>query len=391
MRIEKTEAEKLTAKLVSFSSMTGTPQVLACAEYIKQWFEEQNIPAEIVLYHQVPNVVAKIGKGGGKRLLLDGHFDVVPPGEEKEWNSDPFCTVSRDGYIYGRGVGDMKSGIAAAMIAMRELKKKEEQLEGEIVFYGVGDEETGSINGTIALLNQYDNVFDGAIVPEPTDFCIERAQRGLRWIEVHVKGKACHAGRPHVGKNAIEQASKIIQALKQISYNAYEEIFEEGLKAPSLSVNRISGGIKNNVVAEECTFLIDRRMLPGETVEQVLSQIQQTVEGVLEEGFTYSWELVNNGWDPFITPQEDPIVKSVEEAYREITEKEPVIRGKGGCTDASHIYNAGIPVVILGPGSANESHTANEKCDISRIALTAEIIIQSAEKFLKQNIQEGGC
>lgn len=382
MRTEVEEAQELTKILVSYASMTGTDQVTACAEFIRGWFEKNQISAEIVFYDGVANVVAKVGKKGGKRILLDGHFDVVPPGDMQEWNSNPFEGKIQQGYIYGRGVGDMKSGIAAAMLAMRELKRQESDLQGEAVFYGVGDEETGSVKGTLSLLESYDKKFDGAIVPEPTDFCIERAQRGLRWIEVYVKGKACHAGRPHVGKNAIEQTSKMIRALKEISYDVYEDLFEEGLKTPSLSVNRIQGGIKNNIVAEECTFLIDRRLLPGETVDEVWKQIDTAIQKVLDEGFQYKMKMVNNGWDPFVTSEEDPVVSKLEYYYEQITGKKPVVRGKGGCTDASHIHNAGIPVVILGPGSANESHTANEKCEITKIAQTAEILAETAKSFL---------
>lgn len=383
MEIKEKMAEALTAELISFPSMTGSPEVGFCAEFIRDWLRKREIQAEIINCCGVPNVVARLGRPDGKRLLLDGHFDVVPPGNQEEWNSDPFKAVSRQGFLYGRGVSDMKSGVAAAMLAMEELKQIEEDLPGEVVFYGIGDEETGSVHGTVQLLKEYDCNFDGAIVPEPSDFCIERAQRGLRWIEIHVRGRACHAGRPHVGKNAIEQAARMIQALKDIRYQVHMDIFEDGLKEPSLSVNRIQGGIQNNVVAEDCTFLVDRRLLPGETVETVLEQIRETVEGVLQDGFTWEMKIVNDGWDPFITPEDDPVVEKLTEAFRKIAGTDPVIRGKGGCTDASHIHNAGIPVVILGPGSANESHTSNEKCEIKRIAQTAMILREAVREFLK--------
>lgn len=385
MNFTNEEAGSLTADLVRYSSITGTDQVLDCAEFIRDWFVNNRIEAEIITYHGVPNVTAHVGKKGGKRLLLDGHFDVVPPGKADEWKTDPFRPVIRDGYIYGRGVGDMKSGIAAAMLAMRELKKKEDGLKGEVVFYGVGDEETGSVNGTISLLQNYDKAFDGAVVPEPTDFCIERAQRGLRWIRFHVIGKACHAGRPHCGKNAIEQSMLIIQKLKSLTYNAHMELFEEGLKEPSLSVNRIEGGTKNNIIAEECTFIVDRRLLPGETAEDVLKQLQEAVKETLQPGFRCELSLVNDGWDPFITPAENPVVSDLIASYREEVGEEPVVRGKGGCTDASHIFKAGIPAVILGPGSANVSHTANEVCEIRRIALTGDILYKTSVRFLNED------
>jgi acetylornithine deacetylase/succinyl-diaminopimelate desuccinylase family protein len=382
MTINREIAEKLTTELISFPSVTGQPDVQRCAEFINGWFRAAGIQSEIVFCEDVPNVVARMGKDGGKRLLLDGHFDVMPAGDMNEWNTDPFNAVEKDGWLYGRGCADMKSGIAAVMLAMKELKESQTEMNGELVFYGIGDEETGSVHGTLDLLADYDRRFDGAIVPEPTDFCIESAQRGLRWIEFHVKGKACHAGRPHVGKNAIEQASRIITALKNIQYDVSNPLFEKALEKPSLSVNRINGGIRNNIVAEDCTFLIDRRLMPGETVENVMNQIRAAAESVIDEGFSFDMHLVNNGWDPFITDRSDPVVQMLVDAYENVTGHAPVIRGKGGCTDASHISNAGIPVVILGPGCADESHTANEKTNIDRIAMTAEIIKNAAASYL---------
>jgi len=382
MKIDREEAKQLTTDLISFPSLTGKQEVLSCAEYIDNWFQAAGISSEIVTFEGVPNVVARMGKKSGKRLLLDGHFDIVPAGDERQWNSDPFDAVEKDGCLYGRGCSDMKSGVAAILLAMKALKQEAAELNGEIVFYGVGDEETGSVHGTIELLDKYDKAFDGAIVPEPTNFCIEHAQRGLRWIEVHIKGKACHAGRPHVGKNAIEQAAKMMLALKNIQYDVHNDLFEEGLKEPSLSINRISGGIQNNVIAEDCSFLIDRRLLPGETVESILQQIRQTLDSVMEEGFSYDMHLVNDGWDAFITDEKDPIVQLLIQSYQELTGADPILRGKGGCTDASHIANAGIPVVIFGPGSADEAHTSNEKTTIDRITMAAEIIKETAKKYL---------
>lgn len=382
MTIDRESAKKLTTELISFPSVTGQPDVQRCAEFICGWFSAAGIQSKIVSFNGVPNVVAGMGKQGGKRLLLDGHFDVMPAGDMNEWNTDPFNAVEKDGWLYGRGCADMKSGVAAAMLAMKNLKETQTELNGELIFYGIGDEETGSVHGTLSLLAEYDRRFDGAIVPEPTDFCIERAQRGLRWIEFHVKGKACHAGRPHVGKNAVEQASKIIIALKNIQYDVSNALFETGLEKPSLSVNLINGGIRNNIIAEDCTFLIDRRLLPGETVENVMNQIRTAAESVMDKGFAFDMHLVNNGWDPFITDRNDPVVRTLADAYEDVSGHEPVVRGKGGCTDASHISNAGIPVVILGPGSADESHTANEKTNIDRIAMTAEIIKKTAAAYL---------
>lgn len=383
IKINENEIKQLTQELIRIPSINPPGNVDACAEFIVKWLNDNGISATIEKFEHVSNVVAKVGKENGRKLLWNGHFDVVPPGDLKKWHADPFEANEKDGYIYGRAASDMKSGVAAMMFGLAEIKKRQIDLNGQIIFMGIGDEETGSTNGTLALLKKYGNQYDAAVVPEPTNFCIESAQRGLRWIEVSVIGKACHAGRPHVGKNAIEHAAKIIMALKNIQFDTHHDLFEEGLKEPSLSITLISGGIKENVIPESCTLLIDRRMLPGETEEKIMTEIEGAVKNAAEEGFVDTVRIVNKGWNPYVIDQSEEILQKTIASYRKITGDEPVVRGKGGCTDASHIFDAGIPVVILGPGNADESHTTNEKVSIKRIAQTAEIMIDSAIAFLK--------
>ncbi|MEA5084924.1 MAG: M20 family metallopeptidase [Lachnospiraceae bacterium] len=376
------EARKLTCNLISIPSINPGGDIHGAAIFVKEWLEDIGVESKIIKVSGVPNVMATIGKKGGKRLLFNGKFDVVPPGDFSKWDTEPFFPTCKDGYIYGRGSSDMKSGLAAMMLAIKEMKKLEEKLQGEIIFMAVGDGETGGVKGTQTLLETLGSNYDGAIVPEPTDFCVESAQRGLRWVEIRIKGRASHAARPHLGRNAIEQASKIIAALKSMTFDVENNIFEEALRRPSISVNKIHGGIQNNIIAEDCKMLVDRRMLPGETEEKVMKEIEQTVNSVLDEGFRAEFEVVSKGWDPYMLNQDEPILNTVVKAYEKITGEKPVIRGKGGCTDASHIFKAGIPVVILGPGSPDESHTTNEKVSIERIALTADILVDAALNFL---------
>lgn len=382
-KVKRDEVLVLTQKLIQIESVNPPGHVYDCAEFIRDWLINEGIDAIIEKFDNVDNVVAKIGPEGGKRILLNGHFDVVPIGDVNNWEYGPFDATYIDGKIYGRGAADMKSGVAAMMITMKVLNGLGSKLQGQVFFMGIGDEETGSHNGTLALLEKYGSNFDGAMVPEPTDLCIESAQRGLRWIEVTIKGKACHAGRPHVGKNAIEHAATIIGELKRIKFDAQHELFEEGLKEPSLSITMISGGIKENVIPEECKFIIDRRMMPGETEESILSEISQAIEMVAETGFVDTVKVVNKGWNPYVIDQGNPLLMKTIDSYKKVTNSTPTVRGKGGCTDASHLVDAGIPAIILGPGSANSSHTANESVDAERIALTAEIMIEAILEYFK--------
>jgi succinyl-diaminopimelate desuccinylase len=379
MRISEDDARRVTQELIRIASMNPPGEMNECAEYVRKWLAMCDIASEIVESNGVANVVARMGSERGKKLLWDGHFDVVPPGSG--WNMDPFQGVFEGGFVYGRGAADMKGGIASMMLALKELKTSGIGLNGEITFWAVGDEETGSNHGTRMLLEKMGKDYDGAVVSEPTDFFVEYAQRGLRWIEIRISGKACHAGRPHVGRNAVEYSARVMDALKRIRFDVYNEVFEEQLRRPSLSITMISGGRQANVIPEDCTLTIDRRLLPGETGEKVVSEIESALGSVRDEGFSSRVEVVNKGWDPFVTDPEDAIVKSLSSSYQEVMGGRPGMRGKGGCTDASHLYHAGIPSVIFGPGAANESHTANEKVSVVRVARAAEIFALSAIRF----------
>ncbi len=380
LHIDENEVKELTRQLIRIKSVNPPGEVDECAQFILDWFLSNGIEAVLVQSSGVSNIVARYGKKGGRRLLWNGHFDVVPAG--LNWTVDPFEAVEKDGYIFGRGASDMKSGVAAMMVALKVLKENAVDLDGEIEFWGIGDEETGSVNGTRMLLKEHSAEFDGAVSSEPTDFYIENAQRGLRWIQIKISGSACHAGRPHVGKNAVEHSAKVIDALKNIRFEVSNNIFEEHLRQPSLSVTIISGGRQTNIIPEECTLTIDRRMLPGETEASVTAEIQAALDSIITEGFAAELSLVNKGWDPFITEPDDPVVSTIAKAFQAVTGSVPRFRGKGGCTDASHIFHAGIPVVIIGPGSANESHTADEKVEVARLGQSAEIFAQAAIDFL---------
>ncbi len=382
LKIDAEEVRELTKQLIRIKSVNPPGHVDECAEFILSWFLSNDIDAEIVKSEGVANVVARYGKKGGRKILWNGHFDVVPAG--LNWTVDPFQAVEKDGFIIGRGASDMKSGVASMMSAMKAIKDNGIELDGEIEFWGIGDEETGSKNGTRMLLEKLGNRYDGAVSSEPTDFYIENAQRGLRWFEIKISGSACHAGRPHVGKNAVEHSAKVIESVKKIKFDYYNEIFEDQVKQPSLSFTIISGGRQTNIIPEECILTIDRRMLPGETEESITSEIQAALDEAETEGFTTELSLINKGWDPFITEASDAVVTTIEEAFKKVTGTDPKYRGKGGCTDASHIFHAGIPVVILGPGPANESHTADEKVEIKRLAQSVEIYALSAIEFLKK-------
>jgi succinyl-diaminopimelate desuccinylase len=380
--IDPADVRDLLTRLIRSRSLNPPGDVRECAGIIAADLERRGLPAEILEEKPgVANVVSRLeGREKGKTLIWNGHFDVVPPGED--WQEDPFSGDTRDGYLYGRGTSDMKSGLAAMVTALGALKKAGAPFHGRIVLQAVGDEETGSENGTGFMIRR--NIGAGAafaIVGEPTDLAVSIGNRGLRWIEVLVKGRASHAGRSHLGANAIQAASRMIQELHRLPLKGHHPLFE--IPHPSLSVTLIQGGTKINIIPARCSFSIDRRMVPGETTESVLGEIEEIVRKNTEEGILAEVRVTHSGWDPYAIDPEFPAVRGLCQSVEKVLGSPARIKGKSGCTDASHLFHrAGIPSVCFGPGLEDMAHAANERVSLGKVIQAAKIYARSAVDLL---------
>ena len=385
--LDRDEIVGLTRELVRSPSLNPPGNVKECADIVLKKFKENDIFAEIIEGKEgACNVVARLpGKSEGKVLLLNGHIDVVPPGEG--WTIDPFAGEIRDGKIYGRGSTDMKSGIASMMAAMMAMKRSGCNFNGEIVFMAVADEETGSEFGTIHLLKKnIGTKADFAIIGEPTNLRIELGNRGTRCINIIVKGKACHSSRPFLGVNAIAYAAKVIEAVQSMTFSNRNELFE--IPSPSIAVVMIQGGTKEDMIPDRCEVSVDRRMIPGETNETVVGELEKVIAPILKENKELQIEIKVspvNYFDPYLISQEEPIVKATVESFRQVIGKEPEIGGKAGCTDGSHLFHMGkIPAVLFGPGNPYFAHKADEYVEIDNIVSSAEILVSVFDRLLGQ-------
>lgn len=380
--IDPEDVRELLGKLIRSRSLNPPGDVRECAGLIADELKRRGLPAEIVEEKPgVANVISHLdGQSSGKTMIWNGHFDVVPPGED--WESDPFSGEFKDGYIYGRGASDMKSGLTAMIFALAALKKAGAPFRGRIVFQAVGDEETGSDAGTLCMIRRGIGAgADWAIVSEPTSLQVAIGNRGLRWLEVVVKGKASHAGRPHVGANAIHAAARIIHELEAMQFKARHPLFE--IPHPSLSVTMIRAGTKVNIIPERCTFSVDRRMMPGETSESILREINEVLKICSSEGISAEVRLTHEGWDPYAIDPSSPLVQGLCRSIEEVVGQFPQIKGKAGCTDASHLYHkAGVRSVCFGPGFEDLAHKANERVALEKVVLAARVYALSAVKLL---------
>jgi acetylornithine deacetylase/succinyl-diaminopimelate desuccinylase family protein len=380
--IDPEETRNLLVRMVRSRSLNPPGDVRECAGILAGELKARGLPAEVIEEKPgVANVVSRLeGQAGGKTMIWNGHFDVVTPGED--WEVDPFGGEYKDGFIYGRGTCDMKSGLAAMIVALGALKRAGSPFKGQIVFQAVGDEETGSDAGTRCMIRRGIGAgADFAIVSEPTNLNVTIGNRGLRWLEVSVKGRASHAGRPHVGANAIHAAARIIQELERLDFKANHPLFE--VPHPSLSVTMIQAGSKVNIIPERCAFSIDRRMMPGETSASVLREVEGVLQRNSSEGISCAARITHEGWDPYAVDPASPWVKDLCAAVEEVTGRFPQIKGKAGCTDASHLYHHGkIPSVCFGPGLEDLAHKANERVALEKVAQAARVFALSAVKLL---------
>ncbi|MBK5253988.1 MAG: M20 family metallopeptidase [Peptostreptococcaceae bacterium] len=324
------------------------------------------------------------GEGTGKTLMFNGHMDTVPP---YNMTIEPYDAEIKDGCIWGRGASDMKGPIASMLIAMLAIKRSNKRMKGTIIFSGVLGEEEQS-EGTEALVKSNIKV-DGAVVGEPSNYEYAIGHRGLEWIEIIIKGRAAHGGVPHLGINAISKAAKFINKIEEELMPKLKERENEYMGPSVMNFGTIQGGNQPSTVADWCSIKIDRRYIPGESVDTVFKELEDIVSELKDEDPEFDAEIIrmeNNFLTLdhlyLMTPPEDPIVIATKNGIEKIIEKEANITRRRGWTDAALLSNFGhIPTVVTGPGNITYSHTKDERIEIKHLIDYVEIYCKIAEEF----------
>lgn len=314
-------------------------------------------------------------------LAWNGHVDVVPPGDEREWTDPPFEGRTRDGRLWGRGAVDMKGSVACALAAVETIAAAGLRLEGEVLFLVAADEETGGHLGTAHLVSTgAARGADAAICGEATGLNLFVAAKGLLWLEIVVRGRACHASQPDGGVNAIAGMAHILEALARWRSRVPEHPL---VGSPTLVPTVISGGIKENIIPDECRVRVDRRLLPGETVASATSEVEDLLDEVRHtHGLVINVEEITH-WAASEIDAFAEIVEVAQSAVRAVTGSEPAIGGSTGATDARHLINSGnVPTLILGPGSIDQAHTVDEWVATEQLELATLVFADIFCKFL---------
>ena len=344
----------LLKQLIQARSTLDTGE-LASAHVIADYFGRHGVDCRIDSWdgHRA-NVTAHV-RSSGKRpsLLFVCHLDVVGPGEDP-WVYPAFEGQEVDGKIYGRGTVDMKGGTAAVVAAICDVVASGVELQGDIVFAATAGEETDSagIERFVADLSWLGRPA-GVIVPEPTDFAVITAHRGLFWLEITTRGKAVHSSMPHRGVNAILSMRRVLEELEtyQVDFPPHPE-----LGACSVSVNTIQGGEALNIVPDRCSIGVDIRTLPGQDCDAIRYSIERMLARLAAEIPRFEAALsVIRAVGAMETDPDCDFVRAFCSAVD--VDQTNVI---GFTTDAPHLVPLGAPIVIYGPGQPRQCHQVDE-------------------------------
>ena len=358
------EAADLTAHLVAHKSYPGEEGNVQRA--VADWLHSQGLQPELQR--------TVVENGPGPTLLLNGHVDTVLAVEG--WSSDPW-QCRRDGdRLYGLGACDMKSGVAAAMLATRALHRRRDLWSGTLIFSSVVDEEAYSI-GARALIASGIQA-DACIVTESSWVHPALGSVGKTLIRAEVTGKAAHATWPHEGINAAVEAARFVARLDELPLGEHPR-----LAASQCVLSFLSGSAQYVItVPEKAELLINRHIVPGETADTVLAQMYALAES-LDSPAEFRFDIAPPYYPPWEIDPGHSFVQLFADAYCQETGTAPDY-GYRGFGDANLFAgDLGIPTVQFGPHGAN-FHQADEWVDVPSIGGTVRVLLRVALGMLQR-------
>ncbi len=370
-----------------------------CARFLGDHLRQRQFDVEYIVADSRPehtarhprvNVVASRRGGGGPVVHLNGHIDVVPPGDG--WTLDPFAGVVREGRIFGRGVCDMKAGLAAAVYAAEAIARAGVTLPGTLEISGTVDEESGGFAG-VAWLAEQGRIAkartDYVIIPEPLNVDrISVGHRGVYWFELTLVGRMAHGSMPFLGVSAIDGMTEVLAAIRRELEPALAgrltsmPVVPEAARHATINVNAIEGGqpiagIQTPCVADRCRAIFDRRFLIEETFGLAKAEIDALVKRALSRVPGVEHELRDlMVVEPVQTPRDSPVVSAVERAIGRVLDRQATLVASPGTYDHKHVARiAGIPhCVAYGPGQLELAHQPDESCLIDDLVNATKVL-----------------
>lgn len=385
METDLSEVLYLTRELVRIPSENPTGTELKVGEYVFNWLKKQGVEVRKEAVEEGRfNVIARIS--GGNRytpsLVWLAHLDTVPAGDG--WRMDPFGGDIIEGRLYGRGSADMKGGLAAAMVALRDLVQRGEKPNGNLILLATIDEEGEKMKGAMAAFkNGWVNKDSYLVAVEPSGLKVLPAHKGPNWYKIGATGKMAHAGMPKQGVDAIHAMCETLISLKrlveQLSYD------DELLGPTTINLGRIDGGLKTNIVPPYCEAEVDMRVTYPMTVEEADAIIANALANGLTQipNAKLSWERLGLKRPPLKMPDASPLRGAFLKAVKRVVGKVE-IAGFPAYTDAAILASlTGTPhCLTFGPGYLEQAHAADEFVPTEHLQLAVEVLKEVAISLL---------
>jgi len=333
-----------------------------------------------------PNIVARYkGTKSDRTLWVMAHLDIVPSGEAKLWNSDPYELKIDGRKLIGRGVEDNQQGMISGILMVKAMMELNYRPEHDIALLLCADEETGSGFGADYIADNKPEIFgknDMFFVPDSGSedgSLIEIAEKSILWLKVTTMGKQCHASRPEQGINAFKAASALIVKYNSLytKFSEKDELFEPPISTfePTKKENNVPNV---NTLPGEDVFYMDCRVMPVYQLQEVKDEMRRLADEVEKEhGVKISFKPQQEAQAAPATDKNASIVKALMLAIKDIYKVEPKVYGIGGGTVAAFFRRLNLPVVVY--ARLNETaHQPNEYCLLDSIIGDAQVFTSTS-------------
>ena len=392
-KISRDEVSKLLSDFVKVPSVTGAEG--NAARFLEEWCKKNGLPCEL---QQVEgdryNVIVKLeGTTGKSTIHFDGHIDTYPMTDE--WDKNLVGKISKD-RVYGIGSVDDKGGTVAMLIAAKAILELREHPEGNIVLTAV----PGHLEGGSGVRKLVEKGFkaDVGIVCEPTTMKLINCHMASLYFEIVTRGIPALDTYKENGVNAILHMTRIIDELQNLERTYQKKYKHPVLGVPLVNIGKINGGFRHNIVPDECHLAFSIRYLPGQTTEGIKKEIQQIFVRLKREeihDLDASISYLKGWYDwprlPLEVHKNSQLVRSVAQAYENVTGKVPMITGEKYWTDASIFTSAGIPSVVFGPGN-DECYWIDEYMETDQLQNAARIyamLMQEMTSLSREELLKG--
>lgn len=349
----------LTQKLLSFNTINPPGEERDCAHFLGDLLKRHGFQ---VTYHEFDDkrtsLIAKVSNSSGKApICFTGHIDVVPLGATP-WTKDPFKGEIEGDKLFGRGVADMKGGVAAFVAAAIETKQTLGDQANIVLVITAGEEI--ACEGAVNLVK--DGMLDRAgaiVVAEPSGNYPYIGNKGILWIEAKTTGVTAHGSLPEEGENAVLKAIDAVQRIRAYKFKVSKHKY---FAPPTLNIGRFNGGLNINSVPDAATFSIDIRTIPGQNNNEILNDIVK----ILGSDFTHT--VIQNKESIYSEP-DNTWIQSVFDTMENYLECRPTPKAITYATDSTQLTPAygNPPTINMGPGELEQAHKTDEFCYISKL------------------------